>query len=207
MGAPDLIDRFFDVADQGDHRIEKARNSYRAEYSHVGVVDESDDAFDDFVAVVAERPVDVPVPVVIVPDTRAALARLADAFYGRPSERVRVIGVTGTKGKTTTTFLVRSIVRAAGRECGLLGTIAYEAFGRSRPSDNTTPDPIEIQAFLASLDRDAAMSWLNPETIVGFDPAKLRCEVTRCTAGAGPTKCTARACASALRPRCSRASA
>ena len=105
------------------------------------------------VAVVAERPVDVPVPVVIVPDTRAALARLADAFFERPSARVRVVGVTGTKGKTTTTFLVRSIVRAAGRECGLLGTIAYEAFGRSRPSDNTTPDPIAIQAFLASLDR------------------------------------------------------
>lgn len=105
------------------------------------------------IAVVAERPVDVPVPVSIVADARAALARLADAFYGQPSRRVKTIGVTGTKGKTTTTYLVRSIVRAAGRECGLLGTIAYEAFGRSRPSENTTPDPLEIQAFLASLER------------------------------------------------------
>lgn len=105
------------------------------------------------IAVIAERPVDVALPVVIVPDSRLALARLADAFFGRPSERVRAVGVTGTKGKTTTTYLFRSIVQAAGRECGLLGTIVREAFGRSRPSDNTTPDPVEVQAFLASLDR------------------------------------------------------
>jgi UDP-N-acetylmuramoyl-L-alanyl-D-glutamate--2,6-diaminopimelate ligase len=105
------------------------------------------------VVVVAERPVDVPVPLVIVPDARAALARLAAGFFGEPSRRVRTIGVTGTKGKTTTTYLVRAIVRAAGRECGLLGTIAYEAFGRSQPSENTTPDPVAIQAFLASLER------------------------------------------------------
>ncbi len=105
------------------------------------------------IAVVVERPVDVPLPAVVVPDTRLALAALADAFYGRPSERVRTVGITGTKGKTTTTYLFRSIVRAAGRECGLLGTIATEAFGRSRPSANTTPHPIEVQAFLASLDR------------------------------------------------------
>jgi UDP-N-acetylmuramoyl-L-alanyl-D-glutamate--2,6-diaminopimelate ligase len=105
------------------------------------------------IAVVGERPVDVAVPTFVVEDGRVALARLADAFFGRPSERVRVVGVTGTKGKTTTTYLFRSIVRASGRECGLLGTIAYEAFGRSRPSDNTTPDPCEVQAFLASLDR------------------------------------------------------
>jgi len=105
------------------------------------------------VAVVAERPLQAPVPVSVVEDARRALALLADAFFGRPSDRVKVAGVTGTKGKTTTTYLFRSIVREAGRECGLLGTIAYEAFGRSKPSDNTTPDPLEIQEFLASLDR------------------------------------------------------
>ncbi len=112
------------------------------------------------VAVVAERPLDgaIPagVPVVVVDDGRLALARLADAFHGEPSRRVRVVGVTGTKGKTTTTFLVRSIVRAAGRECGLLGTIAYEAFGRSTVSHNTTPDPVEVQSFLADLARGGA---------------------------------------------------
>jgi len=107
-------------------------------------------------AIVCERPLDVPVPTLVVGDGRKALARLADAFHGRPSERVRVLGVTGTKGKTTTTFLLRSIVRASGREAGLLGTIAYEAFGVSRASDNTTPEPAEIQGFLASLDRPDA---------------------------------------------------
>ncbi len=105
------------------------------------------------VAVVCERPVDVPAPAIVVSDARRALARLADAIHGRPSERVRVAGVTGTKGKTTTTYLFRSIVRAAGKECGLLGTIAREANGHSRPSDGTTPDPLETQSFLASLDR------------------------------------------------------
>ncbi|GIW71108.1 MAG: UDP-N-acetylmuramoyl-L-alanyl-D-glutamate--2,6-diaminopimelate ligase [Planctomycetota bacterium] len=109
------------------------------------------------VAIVAERALAPAVagglPVVVAADGRRALAALADAFYGEPSRRVRVIGVTGTKGKSTTTWLVRSIVRAAGKECGLLGSIAYEAFGQSRPSDTTTPDPIAIQAFLAALDR------------------------------------------------------
>jgi UDP-N-acetylmuramoyl-L-alanyl-D-glutamate--2,6-diaminopimelate ligase len=103
-------------------------------------------------AVVAERPLPAPPPVVMVRDARAALAALADAWHDRPSERVRVVGVTGTKGKTTTTYLLRSILAATGHECGLLGTIAYEAFGRSRPSHNTTPDPLEVQAFLAALD-------------------------------------------------------
>jgi UDP-N-acetylmuramoyl-L-alanyl-D-glutamate--2,6-diaminopimelate ligase len=105
------------------------------------------------VAVVAERPVDVLAPLLVVDDARAAFARLAAAVHGRPSERVRTAGVTGTKGKTTTTWLLRSIVRASGRECGVMGTIANEAFGAARPSGNTTPDPEEVQAFIASLDR------------------------------------------------------
>jgi len=108
------------------------------------------------IAVVCERPVDAPVPTVCVRSSRRALAALAAAFYGDPARRVRAVGVTGTKGKTTTTYLIRAIVRAAGRECGVMGTIAEEAFGASRPSAQTTADPVSIQRFLHRLDRPDA---------------------------------------------------
>src|SRR5262249_38725552 len=74
-------------------------------------------------AVVAERPPDVPVPQAIVADARGAMAPLADRFFGEPTRTLRVAGVTGTNGKTTTTFVTRAILEAAGGTCGLLGTI------------------------------------------------------------------------------------
>jgi UDP-N-acetylmuramoyl-L-alanyl-D-glutamate--2,6-diaminopimelate ligase len=74
------------------------------------------------VAVIAEEQRDATgtgaAPVIAVPDSRAALARLATVFYGRPSERLKLIGITGTKGKTTTSYLVRSIIEAAGHRTG-----------------------------------------------------------------------------------------
>jgi UDP-N-acetylmuramoyl-L-alanyl-D-glutamate--2,6-diaminopimelate ligase len=95
----------------------------------------------------------VGVPVKVVPCARRALAKLAATFHGHPGERVRTVGVTGTKGKTTTTYLLRAILQQSGRECGLLGGIACQAFGESRPSRVTTPDPVAIQSFLETLDR------------------------------------------------------
>src|SRR6185295_11970674 len=74
-------------------------------------------------ALVVARPLGLGVPEVQVEDVRAAMAVAAARFHGDPTRRLPVIGVTGTNGKTTTAFLVRSLLEAAGRRCGLLGTV------------------------------------------------------------------------------------
>jgi UDP-N-acetylmuramoyl-L-alanyl-D-glutamate--2,6-diaminopimelate ligase len=88
---------------------------------------------------------------IVVPDTRRALALLADAFYGHPSRALRVVGVTGTNGKTTVTYLVRNALARAGINSGLIGTIEYRVNGRTIPADRTTPDPVLIHSLLAEM--------------------------------------------------------
>jgi UDP-N-acetylmuramoyl-L-alanyl-D-glutamate--2,6-diaminopimelate ligase len=102
-------------------------------------------------AVVAERPLDLPVPVVTVPDLRAAAADLAAAWHGRPARTLACVGITGTKGKTTTSFLMHAVLEAAGRRSGLLGTVEYRVGERRLPAANTTPGPVELQGLLASM--------------------------------------------------------
>jgi UDP-N-acetylmuramoyl-L-alanyl-D-glutamate--2,6-diaminopimelate ligase len=102
-------------------------------------------------AVLAERPVDVPpgTVVVLVPDVRAAMGRLASAHWGHPSRQLTVIGVTGTNGKTTTTQLLRPVFQSAGASVEVIGTLS------GRPGEPpTTPDAPALQAHLAEL-RDA----------------------------------------------------
>lgn len=89
------------------------------------------------------------VPVLVHPDPRAVLGEVAATVYGHPSQRVRVIGVTGTSGKTTTTYLVEAGLRAAGRVAGLVGTVGVRIDGRDQPSALTTPEAPDLQALLA----------------------------------------------------------
>src|ERR671938_1403846 len=104
-------------------------------------------------ALVVARPLDLGVPEVQVEDVRAAMAVAAARFYGDPTARLPVIGVTGTNGKTTTAFLVRSLLEAAGRRCGLLGTVKSVVAGEERPTVRTTPEAIDLQrTFRAMLD-------------------------------------------------------
>lgn len=91
----------------------------------------------------------VAAPVLVHPAPRTVLGELAAAVYGRPSEHVRVIGVTGTSGKTTTTYLVEAGLRAAGRVAGLVGTVGIRIDGRDEPSALTTPEAPDLQALLA----------------------------------------------------------
>ncbi|MUL82427.1 MULTISPECIES: UDP-N-acetylmuramoyl-L-alanyl-D-glutamate--2,6-diaminopimelate ligase [unclassified Mycolicibacterium] len=88
-------------------------------------------------------------PVLIHPDPRSVLGAVAAEVYGRPSERLTVIGVTGTSGKTTTTYLVEAGLRAAGRVAGLIGTVGVRIDGRDLPSALTTPEAPDLQALLA----------------------------------------------------------
>ena len=103
------------------------------------------------VAVVCERPVGVGVPEVIVADSRAALAESSARFFGDPTSRLAVVGITGTNGKTTTTYLVDSIMRAAGRVTGLVGTVETRVADERLPSARTTPESLDIQRLFARM--------------------------------------------------------
>jgi UDP-N-acetylmuramoyl-L-alanyl-D-glutamate--2,6-diaminopimelate ligase len=105
------------------------------------------------VALVVERPLDLRTPQLVVPDARVAMALAADEFFGRPTDELDVVGVTGTNGKTTTTFVLYSVLAAAGRRPGLLGTIESRIGGERRPAVRTTPEAVDLQrAFRAMLD-------------------------------------------------------
>ncbi len=103
------------------------------------------------VALVVERPLGLGVPELVVPSVRAAIAPLAARFYGDPSSRLRVIGVTGTNGKTTTAFLVRALLEAAGERCALLGTVKAVIGGREHAVARTTPEAVDLQAAFAAM--------------------------------------------------------
>ena len=100
------------------------------------------------VALVVERKLNIDCPQVLVTDVRAAMTRIASAFNGHPQQRMKLIGITGTKGKTTTTFLLKSIFEAAGIRCGIIGTTGCIAGSTKLPSRLTTPDPIEMFQIL-----------------------------------------------------------
>lgn len=102
-------------------------------------------------ALVCERPLGLGVPEHIVDDARALMPRLARTFFRDPSQEVDVIGVTGTNGKTTISYLVRQILEAAGRPCGLIGTVSWIVAGEERPAERTTPEAIDLAAALRSM--------------------------------------------------------
>jgi UDP-N-acetylmuramoyl-L-alanyl-D-glutamate--2,6-diaminopimelate ligase len=105
-------------------------------------------------ALVVERELEVGVPQVVVADARAAMAPVAARFRGDPTAELQVVGVTGTNGKTTTAFLVREILEAAGISTGLLGTVKQVVGGAEESVERTTPEAIDLQAtFRRMLDR------------------------------------------------------
>jgi UDP-N-acetylmuramoyl-L-alanyl-D-glutamate--2,6-diaminopimelate ligase len=89
------------------------------------------------------------VPVLVHPDPRSVLGDVASTVYGHPSQHLRVVGVTGTSGKTTTTYLIEAGLRAADRVAGLIGTVGIRIDGRDQPSALTTPEAPDLQALLA----------------------------------------------------------
>jgi UDP-N-acetylmuramoyl-L-alanyl-D-glutamate--2,6-diaminopimelate ligase len=113
------------------------------------------------VALVVERPLGLGVPELVVESVRAAMGPLAARFNGDPTRHLRVVGVTGTNGKTTTAYLVHALLEAAGEQCGLLGTVKSVIGGTERPVVRTTPEAIDLQADFRSMldggDRACAM--------------------------------------------------
>ncbi len=97
-------------------------------------------------ALVCQRSLHLGVPEIVVEDVRAAMGPAAARFYGDPTAELDVVGITGTNGKTTTAFLVRHLVEAAGRQCGLLGTVKRVVGGVEEEVERTTPEAIDLQA-------------------------------------------------------------
>src|SRR5688500_6530755 len=112
-------------------------------------------------ALVCERPLGLGVPEVVVPAVRAAMGPAAARFYGDPSAELRVVGITGTNGKTTTAYLVRALLDVGGLPCGLLGTVTSGVSGREELVERTTPEAIDLHAscrrMLEAGDRACAM--------------------------------------------------
>ncbi len=102
-------------------------------------------------AVVALKPARTAAVTVVVDDTRKALAFLSARFYGNPSEKLAMVGITGTNGKTTTSYLVESILEAAGYKVGVIGTINYRFGGKVFGNPTTTPESLDLQRILAEM--------------------------------------------------------
>ena len=98
-----------------------------------------------------ERPLEVAVPQLLVESVRASMAIAADEFFGRPTERLTVAGVTGTNGKTTTTYLLRSILEAGGQSTGMVGTVEWVVGGAGRAASHTTPEAIDLQRLFREM--------------------------------------------------------
>jgi UDP-N-acetylmuramoyl-L-alanyl-D-glutamate--2,6-diaminopimelate ligase len=103
------------------------------------------------VALVVDHPLGLGVPEIVVGDVRAAMAPAAARLHGDPTAALRTIGVTGTNGKTTTTYLVRALLEAAGRQTGLLGTVTSIVGGAEHEVARTTPEAIDLQATFAAM--------------------------------------------------------
>ena len=102
-------------------------------------------------ALVVERMLDVDVPQLLVPSTREAMPIAADVFFGEPTKELELAGVTGTNGKTTSAFLLRGILDAAGRRPGLVGTIEWVVGDEKRPAPFTTPEAIDLQRLFREM--------------------------------------------------------
>ncbi|MCH5352718.1 MAG: UDP-N-acetylmuramoyl-L-alanyl-D-glutamate--2,6-diaminopimelate ligase [Acutalibacter sp.] len=126
-------------------------------------------------AIVAEEPVDAgDVPVVIVPDTKAALAVLSAKFFGNPAERdIKVIGITGTKGKTTTAYMVRSILEAAGHKTGIIGTIGVQIGDTVIKTENTTPQSYDVQKYLRQMANEGCEYCVMEASSIGLKDKRV----------------------------------
>ncbi|MFZ2641820.1 MAG: UDP-N-acetylmuramoyl-L-alanyl-D-glutamate--2,6-diaminopimelate ligase [Verrucomicrobiia bacterium] len=131
------------------------------------------------VAVLVEKPVTAirRATVIRVPDAREAMARLAAQFHGHPDRRMKVIGITGTNGKTTTAFMVQHILKEAGIKTGLIGTVRYEIGERVIPASRTTPEAVELHEMMAQMVRqncgavvmEVSSHSLDQKRVLGID--------------------------------------
>ena len=102
-------------------------------------------------AILAEKPVDATVPVILVNDTKRAMAVLADMFYGHPTRKLTLVGITGTNGKTTTSHLIEKLLNDQGKKTGLIGTMYTKIGSEIAETKNTTPDSVTLQKIFSRM--------------------------------------------------------
>ena len=110
---------------------------------------------------------------ILVPDGRRALAKISSNFYSDPSSRVILIGITGTNGKTTTTYLVESIFKKAGWNVGVIGTINYRFGQKTTPAPNTTPESLDLQRILWEMVREGTSHVIMEVSSHGLDLSRV----------------------------------
>jgi UDP-N-acetylmuramoyl-L-alanyl-D-glutamate--2,6-diaminopimelate ligase len=118
-------------------------------------------------------------PYALASDTRSALARVAANFYGRPASKLRMVGVTGTDGKTTTCHLISAVLEAEGQQTGLIGTVEFKAGDKTSSNDSrlTTPGALEVQRLLTAMQRAGAEYGIVESTSHGLELRRLEgCE-------------------------------
>lgn len=103
------------------------------------------------VALIVEKRLSVSVPQILVPDSRIALGKAAAIFYGEPAKEMKIIGITGTNGKTTTSYMLSSILEQEGKNVGVIGTLGVKYGGKMYPSALTTPDTLDLYKTFAQM--------------------------------------------------------
>jgi len=118
------------------------------------------------------HPLDI--PVVVVPDARQALAQVSAEFFAHPSREITLVGITGTNGKTTTSYLIESILKAAGKEAGVIGTVNYRVRGKERPAPTTTPQSYDLQQMLREMIAEGATYVVMEVSSHALDQERVR---------------------------------
>src|SRR5690606_11731342 len=107
-------------------------------------------------SIIVEKDVEISdrnITIIKVKDSRASLSKVSSDFYDNPSKNMEMIGITGTNGKTTITYLVQSILECADRKTGIIGTIGSVINGELKKTENTTPESLVIQKYLHDMHR------------------------------------------------------
>ncbi|MDD3726176.1 MAG: Mur ligase family protein, partial [Candidatus Ratteibacteria bacterium] len=110
---------------------------------------------------------------IVVEDTRKALHTIAAEFYGHPSKKLKLVGITGTNGKTTTSFIIKHILENNGNKCGLIGTISYQIGERSITSTNTTPESLDIQKLCSDMVEEGCIYAVMEVSSHGIDQGRI----------------------------------
>jgi len=121
---------------------------------------------------IPREPLDV--SVISVTDTRKALAQISAEFFSHPSRDITLVGITGTNGKTTTSYIIESILKAAGREVGVIGTINYRLKGKERPAPTTTPQSYDLQRLLREMIADGVRDVVMEVSSHALDQERVR---------------------------------
>jgi UDP-N-acetylmuramoyl-L-alanyl-D-glutamate--2,6-diaminopimelate ligase len=128
-------------------------------------------------AIIVQKDVDVPENITIIKykNTRYALAFVSNAFFSEPSKRFKLLGITGTKGKTTTTFMIKAVLRAYGKKTGLIGTIINCIGDTILPAERTTPESYDLQALFSEMAQNAADAVIMEVSSQGLELHRVSC--------------------------------